>query len=81
MSKKQTRRSVSFKGTTYQRLKDYCDASGRSVSGYLEEVIAEKLDAVGAPKVSPEEVARRERERVAGRKPCSEDFIPHHFTF
>jgi hypothetical protein len=43
------RRSISVKGITHQRLKDYCDATGHSVSGYLEEIIAEKLDAVGAP--------------------------------
>jgi hypothetical protein len=49
MAKKQTRRSISVKGITYQRLKAYCDANKKSVSGYLEEIIAEKLDAMGAP--------------------------------
>ncbi len=47
--KRQTRRSLSLKGITYQRLKDYCDAEGRSVSGFMEDVIAEKLDAAGVP--------------------------------
>ena len=46
---KSTRRSISIKGLTDQRLKDYCDATGCSVSGYLEEIIAEKLDAAGVP--------------------------------
>ena len=49
MAKQQTRRSVSVKGITYQRLKDYCDATGKSVSGYLEDIVAEKLDAEGVP--------------------------------
>ena len=45
MAKKQTRRSISLKGLTYKKLKEHCDAQGQSVSGYLEEIIAEKLDA------------------------------------
>ena len=45
MGKKQTRRSISLKGPFYQRVKDHCEAEGRSVSGYLEEIIAEKLEA------------------------------------
>jgi hypothetical protein len=49
MAKRQTRRSISVKGITYQRLKDYCEDNGLSVSGYLEDIIAEKLDAAGAP--------------------------------
>jgi hypothetical protein len=47
MAKRQTRRSISVKGITYMRLKDYCDAHGKSVSGFLEEIIAEKLDGLG----------------------------------
>ena len=43
------RRSISVKGITHQRLKEYCDAQGKSVSGYLEEIVAEKLDAAGVP--------------------------------
>ena len=49
MAKRQTRRSISVKGITYQRLKDFCDTNGLSVSGYLEEIIAERLDAAGVP--------------------------------
>jgi len=43
------RRGISVKGTTYQRLKNHCDAEGRSMSGWLEDVIAEKMDALGIP--------------------------------
>lgn len=49
MAKKQTRKSISVKGITYQRVKDYCDKEGRSVSGFLEDIIAAKLDALGVP--------------------------------
>ena len=49
MAKRSTRRSISVKGITYQRLKNYCDSQGKSVSGYLEEIIAEKMDAAGEP--------------------------------
>jgi hypothetical protein len=28
---------ISVKGITYQRLKDFCDTNGLSVSGYLEK--------------------------------------------
>lgn len=54
MGKRQTRRSISVKGITYQRLKTFCedpDTEGgkRPVSGWLEDVIAEKMDAAGVP--------------------------------
>ena len=76
MAKRQTRRSISVKGITYQRLKDYCDATGCSVSGYLEEIIAEKLDAAGVP-VPTVLKARPER------KPDTqtEEIVSQHFTF
>ena len=76
MAKRQTRRSISVKGITYQRLKDYCDATGCSVSGYLEEIIAEKLDAAGVP-VPTVLKARQER------KPDTqtEEIVSQHFTF
>lgn len=48
---RQTRRSISVKGTTYYRLKDWADARDKSVSGSLEETIKEKLDAEGQPLV------------------------------
>lgn len=47
--KRQTRRSISLKGLTYQRLKAYCDAEGLTLSGFLEAAIAEKMDAAGQP--------------------------------
>ncbi|MFV8751349.1 hypothetical protein ACNOYE_12460 [Nannocystaceae bacterium ST9] len=92
MAKRQTRRSISVKGITYQRLKDYCDATGKSVSGYLEDIIAEKLDAAGAPiptvlKARPQ---RKDESMVATTTagPSSaasssepEEIVSQHFTF
>jgi hypothetical protein len=75
MAKRQTRRSISVKGITYQRLKDYCLAQGCSVSGYLEEIIAEKLDAAGVP--VPTQVESSPRPKTIEK----EDIISQHFTF
>lgn len=55
MSKGTTRKSISVKGLTYQRLKKHADSTGQSVSGYLEEIIDEKLTKLGVP---PETVLR-----------------------
>jgi hypothetical protein len=83
MAKRQTRRSISVKGITYQRLKDYCDATGKSVSGYLEDIIAEKLDAAGAPiptvlKARPQ---RKEEESTSTSSEQPEEIVSQHFTF
>lgn len=75
MAKRQTRRSISVKGITYQRLKDYCEAAGLSVSGYLEEIIAEKLDAAGVP------VPTAVKPRPTAKTSDAEEIISQHFTF
>ncbi|PCC70997.1 hypothetical protein SAMN02745121_02536 [Nannocystis exedens] len=75
MAKRQTRRSISVKGITYQRLKDYCESTGLSVSGYLEEIIAEKLDAAGVP--VPTVVKPRPTTKLIE----NEDIVSQHFTF
>ena len=74
MAKRQTRRSVSIKGLTYQRLKDWCDENGRSVSGYLEDLIAADMTAEGAP------VPTVLRPRPA-REETPEPATPKEFTF
>jgi len=76
MAKRQTRRSISVKGITYQRLKNYCEDQNMSVSGYLESIIAERLDAANVPvpeKVEPRPSAAKEAPR--------EEIISQHFTF
>ncbi len=77
MAKRQTRRSISVKGITYQRLKDYCDTHRLSVSGFLEDLIAERLDAAGAP--IPTVVAPRPQ--VRSKSGESDDIVSQHFTF
>lgn len=76
MAKRQTRRSISVKGITYQRLKDFCDNNQLSVSGYLEEIIAERLDAAGVPVPT---VLKARPERKAEEQP--EEIVSQHFTF
>ncbi len=76
MAKRQTRRSISVKGITYQRLKDYCEACGLSVSGYLEEIIAEKLDAAGVP--VPTVVKQRPQPKLPANP---DEIVSQHFTF
>lgn len=50
-SKNNTRRAISVRGVTYQRLQDHCSEIGISISGYLEKIIADNLDARGVPQV------------------------------
>jgi hypothetical protein len=76
MAKRQTRRSISVKGITYQRLKDYCDGTGKSVSGFLEDIIAEKLDAAGVP------IPTVLKPRPQRAEPAeAEEIVSQHFTF
>lgn len=79
MPKKQTRRGISVKGLTHQRLKDYCDGIGKSVSGYLEELIAADMEAKGVPAhtVLRPPPHRPERPKVAEK----EEEIHSSFTF
>lgn len=88
MAKRQTRRSISVKGLTYQRLKNFCEDQNLSVSGYLEDIIAERLDAANVPvpeKVdprpapAPQPVAPSAAKPSQGREP--DEIISQHFTF
>ena len=47
MAKKQTRRSISVRGSTYYRLREYCDGAGASMSDFIEQRIAEHLQTLG----------------------------------
>lgn len=79
MAKRQTRRSISVKGITYQRLKDHCDATGVSVSSYLEELLEEKLAQAGVL-ATPERVAKVAAQAYPKRKPV-EDEAEKYFTW
>jgi hypothetical protein len=76
MAKRQTRRSISVKGITYQRLKNFCEEQSLSVSGYLEDIIAAKLDAANVP--VPERVDPRPKPKASGEP---EEIVSQHFTF
>lgn len=75
MAKRQTRRSISLKGLTYQRLKNHCDATGKTMSGYVEKLILDKLDELGVP----EETILQLPPPRPEKKP--EKFAGSHFTF
>lgn len=49
MGKKQTRRSVSLRGATFARAQAHCKKLGRSVSGYIEQVLTARMDADDVP--------------------------------
>ncbi len=47
MATKQTRRSISVRGTTYDKLRDYGEIHGRSMSDVVEELLAKILGSAG----------------------------------
>ena len=51
MAKKQTRRSVSIRGTTYDTVRGYCEQHGLSMSEFVEDRIAGFFAADGVPVV------------------------------
>jgi len=53
---KRKRRSISLRGTTNARLSAYAKMMGKSKQSLLEEMIHERLDALGVP--IPEELVR-----------------------
>ena len=77
--RKQTRRSISVKGITYQRFKDYCEAQNppKSLSGYIEDIVRDDLDKKGVP------VPKALKEVPRAKKKDFEDDPPwgNHFTF
>lgn len=78
MAKRQTRRSISVKGITYQRLKNFCESQGMSVSGYLEDIIARRLDEANVP--VPEKVEPRPEPTQKPQRD-KDEIISQHFTF
>jgi hypothetical protein len=49
MASKQTRRSISVRGTTYAHLRDFCAANDRSMSDVVEELLSKILENGAAP--------------------------------
>ena len=80
MASKQTRRSISVRGTTYSLLRDFCSDADRSMSDVVEELLSRILDSgvpqaatkktvaplvARAPRAQAEVVPRREVAPVA----------------
>jgi hypothetical protein len=76
MAKRQTRRSISVSGATYHRVKAYCESTGQSVSGYVEQLIGERMDEAGVP--VPEVVPSYPRPKPVV---YAEDIDSAHWTF
>lgn len=53
MAKKQTRRSVSIRGSTYEQIRDYCESEGMSMSEFVEARIASFFGNSATEKPSP----------------------------
>jgi len=76
MPKRQTRRALSIKGLTYQWIKDYCDQEGRSVAGFVEEIVKEKMASLDIPE--PTALLPRPK---PNKSPEPEDITSAYFTF
>lgn len=57
MSKRQTRRSVSFKSEVFERARRHCSGA-IPLAAWVEKVVTEALDDEGAPAVSRDEAVR-----------------------
>lgn len=77
--RKQTRRSISVKGLTYQWIFDFCQSQDPplSISGFIENVVQDRLDQTRIPR--PKVLTARPR----AKKDDFEEEPPYgnHFTF
>ena len=65
MAKKQTRRSISVSRTTYERLKNFCEANNISMSQFVETRVGDFLGGDAGEVVHIERPAATERPRQA----------------
>ncbi len=64
MAKKQTRRSISVSGDTYNAVRDYCDEHGLSASGLVTDLLNKYLeDHANGPEEPTEAVTAKETEK------------------
>ncbi|MSP59353.1 MAG: hypothetical protein EXR72_03250 [Myxococcales bacterium] len=70
MSKKQTRRSISVRGTTYVRLKSYCEAASLSMSDFVEQRIAKYLEGQPGAVAPARPLLSRAEARPVAAKPA-----------
>lgn len=69
MAKKQTRRSVSIRGATYEKVRTYCEKHSLSMSEFVEDLIGQFFSGNGATLSAPAAaVATAAPKRKAERK-------------
>jgi hypothetical protein len=59
MATKQTRRSISVRGATYETLRRYCESQNRSMSDIVEEQLARLFTATPQKKTVANKIVRR----------------------
>ncbi len=65
MAKKQTRRSISVSGDTYNAARDYCDEHGLSTSGLVTDLLSKYLEEHADGPDTEEEEEEEEQEDAA----------------
>ena len=85
MAKKQTRRSVSIRGITYDKVRTYCERHNLSMSEFVEDLISQFFDNSGKIVKKPEPM-EKEKSPVAAESEEKLDFNELHdaarfFTF
>jgi hypothetical protein len=63
MAKKQTRRSVSIRGATYEKIRAYCEKHSLSMSEFVEDLIGQFFSGNGATLSRPTAAAAPEPKR------------------
>ncbi len=77
MAKKQTRRSISVSRTTYERLKNFCEANNISMSQFVETRVGDFLGGDAGEVVQIERPAPvADRPRPAAPRPMPSAIIP-----
>jgi len=67
MAKKQTRRSVSIRGSTYDQIRKYCERHGVSMSEFVEERIAMFFGNGGSHEATDQEALGEDELKDAAR--------------
>ncbi|MBW2732252.1 MAG: hypothetical protein JRH20_07640 [Deltaproteobacteria bacterium] len=85
MAKKQTRRSVSIRGITYDKVRTYCERHDLSMSEFVEDLISQFFDNSGKIVKKPEP-KEKEKSLVAAESEERLGFdelhdAARHFTF
>ncbi len=79
MARRQTRRSISMTGLTYQRFMAWCKDNDMSGSGQLEVLLTKFLDAEGQPEEKILRVQYPKPRRLNAEQAAEQ--AEQHFTF